>query len=1046
MGLRQRGSVIGNYVTASNTSASGMWTGKEAYTLQKKGTWQLPPTFSISAGAANVNEGASVNFTMTTTGVPNGAIIPYIASGANITILDSANSSLSGNFVIQNGSNTISFSANLDLTTEGSEVLQITAAGATASVTINDTSTTPVSLDAQFPYTTLLLNGEGTNNSQNNTFLDSSTNNFSITRNGNSTQGTFSPYGGNWSTSFSDSAGDYLEISSSTAFALGTGDFTIEAWIYPFSYGGSVAGSAIFGTSAGAGTGYSLNLGESQDRMRILSNASGTWADNLVVSAGGGAPLHTWSHIAWVRSGNSMSIYKNGVSVATMSGVSGYNFTSPSNKGFIGFWWDGGTTRYFNGYISNLRVVKGTALYATTFTPSTTPLTAVANTQLLTCADNRFIDDSPNNFTITRYIAPKIQRFSPFSPVITTPTTYSGYFDGTGDYLSLATNAAFNITSGSTDSFICEFWVYFSSVAASTSLVDNGGLSGATFANWHISLNASSQFGIVWGNEGSQQGILASSTVPVVGQWYHIALVKTNADWALFINGARGISYNGINTASKSSATALYIGYGLTTSAGGNGFNGVISNVRIYKGATASAPYLATSTTITVPTSPLTSITNTSLLTCQSPTFIDNSTNAFAITATGNPTPTTVNPFGFTNTASEYSTTTFGGSVYFDGTGDVLIGPTSNTVFQLTTNGGTGLTVEAWIYPTNVTGSKLIASYYNYNDGGAEQGWYFRVIDGQLQAGNANGGTSRSGGSIPVNTWTHVAFVINSGSFYLYVNGVSVGSVTGVGTQNYDSTTLVIGGIKQNGSYTNQVFNGYISNLRTTNTAVYTGAFTPTTTPLTAVANTTMLCNFTNAGIIDNAMMNNLETLGDAKISTTQSKFGGTSMYFDGTGDYLYVPSNINNALGTGDFTLECWVNATSIPSDVGIFESRTNGIGATANGFTLTAFSSSVIRIYSNGVLISSTGTTYVGTWCHVAVVRSSGIWNLYINGVSQGTNSASRDLTNTDAVIGAGRYASDSTPNAFFPGYIDDFRITKGYARYTSTFTPPTNQLAGK
>ena len=1034
MGLRQRGSVIGNYVTASNTSASGMWTGKEAYTLQKKGTWQLPPTFSISAGAANVNEGASVNFTMTTTGVPNGAIIPYIASGANITILDSANSSLSGNFVIQNGSGTISFSANLDLTTEGSEVLQITAAGATANVTINDTSTTPVTSDAQFPYTTLLLNGEGTNNSQNNTFLDSSTNTHAITRNGNSTQGTFSPYGGNWSTSFSDSAGDYLEISSSTAFALGTGDFTIEAWIYPFSYGGSVAGSAIFGTSAGAGTGYSLNLGESQDRMRILSNASGTWADNLVVSAGGGAPLHTWSHIAWVRSGNSMSIYKNGVSVATMSGVSGYNFTSPSNKGFIGFWWDGGTTRYFNGYISNLRVVKGTALYATTFTPSTTPLTAVANTQLLTCADNRFIDDSPNNFTITRYIAPKIQRFSPFSPVITTPTTYSAYFDGTGDYLTVPGNSVFAFDTGD---FTVEVWLYANSISTGTfdRICATSDYNGSGF-DWTLNTSTSSLY-----LAGSAYSI-GSITTKV---WHHLVYTRSGSVIRGFLNGNLS-SYTTGASQNVSSVTQLNIGTGYS----GTALNGYLSNLRIIKGSIPSAYQTSSTTTgaqiFTSPTSPVTAIAGTSLLTCQSPTFIDNSTNNFAITAVGDSKPTTVNPFGFTNTASEYSTTTFGGSVYFDGTGDVLIGPTSNTVFQLTANGGTGLTVEAWIYPTNVTGSKLIASYYNYNDGGAEQGWYFRVLDGQLQAGNANGGTSRIGGSIPVNTWTHVAFVINSGSFYLYVNGVSVGSVTGVGTQNYDSTTLVIGGIKQNGSYTNQVFNGYISNLRTTNTAVYTGAFTPTTTPLTAVANTQLLCNFTNAGIIDNAMMNNLETFGDAKISTTQSKFGGTSMYFDGTGDYLYVPSNINNALGTGDFTLECWVNATSIPSDVGIFESRTNGIGATANGFTLTAFSSSVIRIYSNGVLISSTGTTYVGTWCHVAVVRSSGIWNLYINGVSQGTNSASRDLTNTDAVIGAGRYASDSTPNAFFPGYIDDFRITKGYARYTSNFTPPTSQLAGK
>jgi len=583
MALRITGSVIGEPITSSSSSATGMWLSQEVAALQQDGIWQIAPGFTLTSSAATVNEGASITITLTTTGILNGTAIPYVISGANIFANDSANGVITGNFVIQNNSNTISFAANADLLTEGSEAFTITAGGASTSVTINDTSNAIVNADAQFPYTTLALHGNGTNNSQNNTFLDSSTNNFSITRNGNSTQGTFSPYGGNWSN-------------------------------------------------------------------------------------------------------------------------------------------------------------------------------------------------------------------------------------------------------------------------------------------------------------------------------------------------------------------------------------------------------------------------------------------------------------------------------YFDGTGDVLVGPTSNTVFQLTANGGTGLTVEAWIYPISTSGSKQIASYYNYNDGGAEQGWYFRVLDGQLQAGNANGGTSRIGGSIPVNTWTHVAFVINSGSFYLYVNGVSVGSVTGVGTQNYDSTTLVIGGIKQNGSYTNQVFNGYISNLRTTNTAVYTGAFTPTTTPLTAVANTQLLCNFTNAGIIDNAMMNNLETFGDAKISTTQSKFGGTSMYFDGTGDYLYVPSNINNALGTGDFTLECWVNATSIPSDVGIFESRTNGIGATANGFTLTAFSSSVIRIYSNGVLISSTGTTYVGTWCHVAVVRSSGIWNLYINGVSQGTNSASRDLTNTDAVIGAGRYASDSTPNAFFPGYIDDFRITKGYARYTSNFTPPTSQLAGK
>ena len=227
MGLRQRGSVIGNYVTASNSSASGIWTGKEAYTLQKRGTWQIPPTFALSSSAGTVNEGASVNFTLTTTGIANGTVIPYILSGTNVTTTDSANNILTGNFVISNGSSTVSFNANADVTLEGTEIIQMVAAGKTANVTINDTS---FPQDAQFPYTVLLLNGDGTNNAQNNTFLDSSTNNFTITRNGNATQGSFSPYANNWSWYF-DGTGDYL-VSSGRA-NIATGEFTIEAWVYP---------------------------------------------------------------------------------------------------------------------------------------------------------------------------------------------------------------------------------------------------------------------------------------------------------------------------------------------------------------------------------------------------------------------------------------------------------------------------------------------------------------------------------------------------------------------------------------------------------------------------------------------------------------------------------------------------------------------------------------------------------------------------------------------------------------------------------------------
>lgn len=86
--------------------------------------------------------------------------------------------------------------------------------------------------DPYFFYNTLLLPGNGTNGAQNNTFLDSSTNNFTVTRNGNTTQGTFTPYGSNWSNNFGGSTNYYLTIpSGQTPLNLSTGDFTVECWV-----------------------------------------------------------------------------------------------------------------------------------------------------------------------------------------------------------------------------------------------------------------------------------------------------------------------------------------------------------------------------------------------------------------------------------------------------------------------------------------------------------------------------------------------------------------------------------------------------------------------------------------------------------------------------------------------------------------------------------------------------------------------------------------------------------------------------------------------
>jgi hypothetical protein len=299
-------------------------------------------------------------------------------------------------------------------------------------------------------------------------------------------------------------------------------------------------------------------------------------------------------------------------------------------------------------------------------------------------------------------------------------------------------------------------------------------------------------------------------------------------------------------------------------------------------------------------------------------------------------------------------------------------------------------------------------------------------------------GTTASSPTFSFNQWTHVAVVRSSGTLKIYINGVGGTGVSA--TANLTENAGIIGKFYDFAAY----FYGYMNGVRVTKgTAVYTSNFTPPTAPVTPTAATTLLVNGMNAGVFDATTINDMETVGNTQVRypwpfAPANYWAG---FFDGNGDYLLSPSNAAFALGTGDYTVECWIYATSNPSDAGIYEGRSGG--AASDGFTLTAFSSSVIRIFSGGVLVASSGTSYVGQWTHVAVTRASGTTTLWINGVSQGTSSTSYNCTNTDAVVGGGRYSGGSSVNTSFPGYISNFRIVKGTAVYTSTFTPSTTPL---
>jgi len=645
--------------------------------------------------------------------------------------------------------------------------------------------------DPYFNYNTLLLKEVGTNGQQNNTFVDGSVNNFTITRNGNSTQGTFAPFGNSWSNFFSGTTTSNLTFPASSAYQFGTGDFTIEWWhyqigtvLYPRVFSIGTYSTAAIAVSIESGSLYFWELTIPAKRIIALTNHQ-----------------NVWTHFAISRVSNVTRIFRDGVQIGTDL-TDNNNINDATNTLRIGGESTAGVNTSFNGYISNFRIVKGTGLYTGTFTPSTTPLTAISGTSLLTCQSNRFVDNSPNNFSGTA-AGIQVSRSSPFlgTAYSTSSDGGSGYFDGAGDSLSVADNAALELGS---NQFCIEGWCYPTS---------------------------STGFGVL-----------------ITKRTNNVA----SSDWIIYRNSGS---------------------YGL--------------------------------------------------------------------------------------------------------------------VFAASSNGST------WDIINNL-----------------------------------------SFGTMTPNAWNHFAVYRVANAWYGSLNG----TVTTLNASNSSAVTNSATPVTIGSDTNTNAFAGYLSNVRIVNgSSVYTSAnFTPPTAPLTAVSNTSLLLNFTNSGIYDVTENNTLETVGNARANTTQSKWGGSSIYFDGTGDYLVPNADSSlNSFGSGNFTIEFWVYLNATQTSI-FYDGRAVGtIGAAPSIYV----SNNALFYYTNNANRITGATLSNTTWTHIAVSRSGTSTRMFINGTQTGS-------TYTDSVVYV-NYASrpiiggdgNNLSSAFFlNGYMEDLRVTKGIARYTANFTAPT------
>lgn len=187
--------------------------------------------------------------------------------------------------------------------------------------------------------------------------------------------------------------------------------------------------------------------------------------------------------------------------------------------------------------------------------------------------------------------------------------------------------------------------------------------------------------------------------------------------------------------------------------------------------------------------------------------------------------------------------------------------------------------------------------------------------------------------------------------------------------------------------------------------------------------------------------------VGNAQISTAQSKFDGASLAFDGTGDGLRIAVDAAWSFESDNFTIECWVYPTafSAGSSVIACQNQPSVNAGLSLAFALNASGQPLIlaAASSGAYLINFTGTALsLNTWTHLALTRSGNIFTLWNNGTSNGTGSSSVVISQSTSSGGYGGLNVGYSPitGQSITGYIDDLRITKGVARYTSNFTLPT------
>ena len=422
---------------------------------------------------------------------------------------------------------------------------------------------------------------------------DGSSNSISPTINGNTSTARFSPYdyeaaytkADHGGAVYFDGTGDYLTVPDGAYKTYGSGNFTIEMWFYTDA---AFPNNWLLADANNGGTTSTMSVGiflESPNVKAQVITSAGTRALNGTTSV----YQNTWNHIAVTRNGTALTLWINGVAshVLTIGGSETVNDSSNIlNVGRC-------CVDYpyaFKGYISDLRMVKGTAVYTTAFTPPTAPLTAITNTQLLTCTNKNDIWDAGgtatglvgNLFTRSGSVASSNtqRKFTTSSSIY-----YTGTYPRTVHYLAPETYFR-------TGDFTIEGWVWFNAVNVADGVFH---LRAGNLANDTNGLAVGIQ------NNGNlrcyfNNSQLTSTTAATAQTWIHFAAVRNNGSATFYVNGT-ATSIANVSDTNDYQLTHLHTGVYYGTWPANYDLTGYIQGFRITTGLARYTSNFTPSTT-----------------------------------------------------------------------------------------------------------------------------------------------------------------------------------------------------------------------------------------------------------------------------------------------------------------------------------------------------------------------------------------------------------------------------------------------------------------